>query len=75
MLRHYTNTVGELIAVFTCGVCHQSIEDLDFAEIVWKDRPPNESVETLFGHTHCTEQFDEDFVNNMNAKEYLEKLI
>jgi hypothetical protein len=74
MIRHTIGKDSELTAVLACDRCREPIQDLDYAEVVWADRKTGEETDIIFGHTQCTRVFDDAFPNNMNAKEYLEKL-
>lgn len=75
MIKHHIGADQELVAQYVCEWCHDPIQDLDYAEIVWQDKKVGEHTPTIFGHTKCTNAFDDKYPNNMNAKEYLEKLI
>lgn len=75
MIRHTISKSGELVRVLGCDRCREPITDLDYAEVVWMDRRAGDETDVIFGHTKCTKVFDESHPNNMNAREYLEKLI
>lgn len=75
MIRHTIGNHYELLPHWVCDMCYEPIADLVYAEIVWTDASPSYPTRTIFGHTQCTRGADLEYSNNMNAKEYLEKLI